>query len=89
MIREIYYGQCVLSKCFFRCLQDERSSLLEFNVAISGWRIMMSFSCKYRLHLFVLVEYAIQRLIIFHFSEKFALMSFILMFQIYLLSAVL
>ena len=77
----------MLSKCFFRCLHDEISSFLEFNVAISGWRIIKSFSYKHRLHLFVLLEYALQRLIIFHFSEKFALVSF--KFQIYLLSAVL
>ena len=58
MIREIIMvNACYISKCFFRCLQDERSSLLEFNVAISGWRIMMSFSCKHRLHLFVLAEF--------------------------------
>ena len=77
----------MLSKCFFRCLHDEISSFLEFNVAISGWRMIKSFSYKHRLHLFILLEYALQHLIIFHFSEKFALVSF--KFQVYLLSAVL
>ena len=55
----------MLSKCFFRCLHDEISSFLEFNVAISGWRIIKSFSCKHRLHLFVLPEYALQRFMIY------------------------
>ena len=75
------------SKYFFQCLHVDISSCLVFSELSSGWQIIINFSYRYRLHLFVLLEQGLHCLIIIlHLLEYRT--SDIFQFQIYLLSSV-
>ena len=59
-------GYRLYSKCFFRCLHSVLSSLREFSDAICGLQIIIYFSFKHKLQIFVDGEYALPLSTIFH-----------------------
>ena len=59
-------GYKLYSKCFFRCLHSVFSSLREFSDAICGLQIIIYFSFKHKLQIFVDGEYALPLSTIFH-----------------------
>ena len=78
--------QLLHCKDLVRCLHDEISSLILFRMQRCGSKIIISFSFKYRLHLFEALLYGETRDIILHTILNSVLLS--LRDHIYLFSSV-